>query len=247
MPPRRLLFNIGNTRVAVASGLPGTPGFQTDFFPTGDFLHQWTPPQETTPWNACAACVVPAIARELDARFPGHFHWLSPRDFPQVDCSLYAEGRLGADRLANVAAAHHLCPGQPVMVVDCGTALNSVCVSAKGKFLGGVIMPGRETALASLGRNTAQLPEFAVTAAHEFNPLGTSPESGIRNGVDLGILGAAEKIVRATRQLDSMAGCRVWFTGGDAPFFVENLPRELQVELAPLPLTLYGISLAKGQ
>ncbi|MGN0866073.1 MAG: type III pantothenate kinase [Oligosphaeraceae bacterium] len=240
-----LLLNVGNTRVAVGEGLPGMPEFRAEYFPTEQFLAQWTPPrQDPSDWHAWGACVVPPIARTLDARFPGRFHWISPGDFPQLDCSLYPPGRLGADRLANLAAAHALAPRQAVMVVDCGTALNSVCLSPRGKFLGGVILPGRETALASLGRNTAQLPEFAVSAAHDFNPLGTDSEAAIRNGVDLGILGAVEKIVRSTREKEEMAQCRVWFTGGDAPFFVEHLPRELQVELAPLPLTLYGISLA---
>ncbi len=241
-----LLLNVGNTRVALGNGTPGTPDFQVDYFPTEHFLSQWTPPsRESGAWKVCGACVVPAIARTLEARFPGHFHWISPKDFPQLDCSLYPPGRLGADRLANLAAAQALAPRQAVMVVDCGTALNSVCLSPQGKFLGGVILPGRETALASLGRNTAQLPEFAVSAAHDFNPLGTDSEAAIRNGVDLGILGAVEKVIRATRKQEAMAQCRVWFTGGDAPFFVEYLPRELQAELAPLPLTLYGISLAK--
>ncbi len=240
-----LFLNVGNTRVAVGEGLPGTPEFQVEYFPTEHFLEQWAPPcRELTSWRAYGACVVPPIARALDAQFPGGFHWISPQDFPQLDLSLYPPGRLGADRLANLAAAQALAPGEAVMVVDCGTALNSVCLSPQGKFLGGVILPGRETALASLGRNTAQLPEFAVSAAHDFNPLGTDSETAIRNGVDLGILGAVEKIVRSTRETAAMAQCRLWFTGGDAPFFVEYLPRELQAELPPLPLTLYGISLA---
>ena len=152
--------------------------------------------------------------------------------------------RLGADRLANIAAAHRLSPGRAVLVVDCGTALNSVCVSPDGRFLGGVILPGRGTALRSLAKDTAQLPEFSVAATHELNPLGLTSEDAIRNGVDIGILGAAEAIVRKTRALPEMRGCRVWFTGGDAPFFAEYLPRDLEAEVAPLPLTLYGVSLA---
>ncbi len=239
-----LVFNAGNTRVAVGHGIPGTPGFRQEFLPTEDFLARWTPPSAEIAWRGVGACVVPAIRDGLRRLCPGRIHWIGPGDYPEIDLCGYPGERLGADRLANVAAAHHLSPDRPVMVLDCGTALNSVCVAADGRFLGGVILPGRETALRSLSRNTAQLPEFAVNAPHELNPLGRSTEDGIRNGVDLGILGAAERIVRATRACADMAGCRVWFTGGDAPFFVKYLPGELGVELAPVPLTLLGVSLA---
>ncbi len=239
-----LVFNAGNTRVAVGHGIPGTLEFRQEFLPTEEFLARWTPPAEETAWRGVGACVVPAIRDGLRRLCPGRIHWISPADYPEIDLCGYPGERLGADRLANLAAAHHLSPDRPVMVLDCGTALNSVCVSADGRFLGGVILPGRETALRSLSRNTAQLPEFAVTAPHELNPLGRSTEEGIRNGVDLGILGAAERIVRATRAHADMAECRVWFTGGDAPFFVKYLPEDLAVEQAPVPLTLLGIALA---
>lgn len=240
----RFLLNIGNTRAAIASGTPGESDFSVEYIPTQEVADVWNPP-DCPQWHANAACVVPAVRASLLERFPGRLHFISPADFPEIDCSGYDVAKLGADRLANIAAAHNLAPNSNVLVLDCGTALNSVCVSADGRFLGGVILPGRETALRSLARNTALLPEFAVTARHDFNPLGCTSEDCIRNGVDLGILGAAEKIIRATRERPEMAGCRVWFTGGDAPFFVDYLPAELHAELAPIPLTLYGISLAQ--
>lgn len=237
------LLNIGNTRAAIAQGTPGGDDFAVDYFPTQEVAEAWNPP-DCIPWHATAACVVPAIRKRLIERFPQRMHFISPEDYRDIDCSAYDVARLGADRLANIAAAHRLSPDRSVLVLDCGTALNSVCVSAEGRFLGGVILPGRETALKSLARNTAQLPEFAVTAPHDFNPFGRTSEEGIRNGVDIGILGAAEKIIRATKALPEMADCRIWFAGGDAPFFVEHLDKALGAELAPVPLTLYGVSLA---
>jgi pantothenate kinase type III len=72
-----------------------------------------------------------------------------------------------------------------------------------------------------------------------------STEEGIRNGVNLTLLAAVERIIRDTRRQSGFAACRVWMTGGDASFYVDNLPRDLAVTKAPLPLTLYGISLAK--
>ncbi len=240
----RYLLNIGNTRTAVGVGVPGSDGFAMEFHSTVGFGEAWSPSAPDGGWHAVAASVVPSARRALEARFPGRFHFISAEDFPWIDCSAYDMPRLGADRLANIAAAHRLSPGRAVLVIDCGTALNSVCVSPDGRFLGGVILPGRGTALRSLAKDTAQLPEFSVAATHELNPLGLTSEDAIRNGVDIGILGAAEAIVRKTRALPEMRGCRVWFTGGDAPFFAEYLPRDLEAEVAPLPLTLYGVSLA---
>lgn len=241
----RYLLNIGNTRAAVASGTPGTADFSVEYFATEEIASHWMP-DETRAWDALAAAVVPAVRQALETRFPGRIHFISAKDYPEIDCSRYDVSRLGADRLANIAAAHRLCPNQAVLVLDCGTALNSVCVSAEGVFLGGVILPGRETALKALARNTAQLPEFAVNAHHDFNPFGCTSEDGIRNGVDIGILGAAEKIIRATKARPEMADCKVWFAGGDAPFFVDFLPKELGAELPPVPLTLYGVSIGMG-
>lgn len=239
----RYLLNIGNTRAAVASGTPGASDFSVEYFTTEEIATRWCP-EECSVWDAIGASVVPSVRQALEARFPGRIHFISVSDYPEIDCSRYDVSRLGADRLANIAGAHRLCPNQAVLVLDCGTALNSVCVSAEGVFLGGVILPGRETALKALARNTAQLPEFAVTAPHEFNPFGCTSEDGIRNGVDIGILGAAEKIIRATKAQPEMADCKVWFAGGDAPFFVEHLPKELGAELSPVPLTLFGVSIA---
>lgn len=239
------LLNIGNTRTAVACGIPGKQDFRVEFFNTPEIAEQWRPGEGE--WHATASAVVPAVREALQKRFPGRIHFISPEDFPQIDCSAYDVKRLGGDRLANIAAAHALSPERAVMVLDCGTALNTVCVTADGRFLGGVILPGRETALKALAKATALLPEYAVTAPHDFNPLGRTSEDGIRNGVDLGVLGAAERIIRATRQIPEMADCRVWFAGGDAPFFVKYLPPELHAELPPVPLTLYGIYLANRE
>ncbi len=213
-------------------------------FATREFVEQWKP---TGNWSATAACVVPAAHDALERRWPGRIVYVNAFHFPDVDFSAYGTG-LGADRMANAAAAHALCPRRPVLAIDCGTALNTVAVDATGKFRGGVILPGRQTALAALGRQTAQLPEFTVSPLdRESTPLGLNTEEGIRNGVNLALLAAVERIVRETRRLDGFQKCQVWLTGGDAPFYVENLPKRLGAKAAPVPLTLYGIALAKMQ
>jgi len=50
---------------------------------------------------------------------------------------------VGADRIVNAVAAHHMYSGY-LIVVDFGTATTFDCVSAAGEYLGGAIAPGIE-------------------------------------------------------------------------------------------------------
>lgn len=52
--------------------------------------------------------------------------------------------------------------GWPVVVVDCGSALTFTAADARGKLVGGAILPGVRLQLAVLGTRTAQLPSDVV-------------------------------------------------------------------------------------
>jgi type III pantothenate kinase len=69
--------------------------------------------------------------------------------------------QLGCDRFAAAIGAHALVPGQAVIVANCGTATTIDAVTADGRFLGGMILPGLGLMATSLARNTAQLPQIA--------------------------------------------------------------------------------------
>ena len=56
---------------------------------------------------------------------------------------------VGADRIVDAAAAHHLYGG-PVIIVDMGTATTFDTVSAKGDYKGGAIAPGMAAAAESM-------------------------------------------------------------------------------------------------
>jgi type III pantothenate kinase len=71
---------------------------------------------------------------------------------------------VGADRLVNAVAVHHLLKGSAI-VVDFGTATTFDCVSAKGEYLGGAICPGLELAGEWLATHTAKLPRITFQAA----------------------------------------------------------------------------------
>jgi type III pantothenate kinase len=74
--------------------------------------------------------------------------------------------QLGCDRFAAAIGARALFPAQDLIVATCGTATTVDAVSADGRFLGGMILPGLGTMATSLALTTAQLPQI-----HEIGAL----------------------------------------------------------------------------
>ncbi len=66
---------------------------------------------------------------------------------------------LGADRIANAVAAYHMFGGS-IIVVDTGTATTFDCISEKGEYLGGVIVPGIELSSVALYHGTSKIPKI---------------------------------------------------------------------------------------
>ena len=103
---------------------------------------------------------------------------------------------VGADRIVNVLAAVELYR-EDVIVVDFGTATTFDCITADGRFIGGVIMPGLRTAADQLTRRAAKLP------ATELKPpprvIGRRTEECIQAGVLYGAADAVDGMVRRIR------------------------------------------------
>lgn len=127
-----------------------------------------------------------------------------------LDMTRYGAPGLGADRLANAVAAKALY-GCPVVVVDFGTATDMEVVDGKGRFLGGVIVPGVETSMRSLSLGTALLP--AIELADPGTAIGVDTVSSIQIGV---VLGEVERIDGLVRRIWRQLGCEatVVATGG---------------------------------
>jgi type III pantothenate kinase len=167
-----------------------------------------------------AACVVPAVRQRFDAAWPGRVHWLTSEMPLGVDVSAVDAATIGADRLANAAAAVRLSK-LPVLVIDFGTAVSSVVIDARRRLLGGFILPGRQLARTALRTGTGQLPDTALTDLLP-EPVGRRTEEAILAGVDLGLLGAVERLVRdvSARFTTAMTTLAV---GGDRDFFCRHL------------------------
>lgn len=185
-----------------------------------------------------AACVVPDIVPGLRRVHAGaELRFLDASLVDRPDFSPVDTSTLGADRVANaVAAVCMVAP--PVIVLDCGTAITTEIVDADGRFRGGSICPGRGLLRRALGEHTALLPEVAM---EDLMPraAGRNTAEAIRAGVDVGVLGAVERLLRRQQEEVGLGDCTVLATGGDAPYFC----RYLRV-LTPTPedFTLRGLA-----
>jgi type III pantothenate kinase len=185
------------------------------------------------------ASVVPAASRILRRAFPaGKF--IGPRT-PVSFRSLYDRKKLGADRLAQVAAARAL-HGKNVVVISCGTATVFDLIDHQGIHRGGAIAPGWKTFADWPQTATAALPEVSATAPETFT--GRDTRAALRAGVAGGYAGMIKAIVAAMQKEAGGKKIRIIFTGGDARLAARLTG--LRAVTDPL-LTMRGLSvLARG-
>jgi len=91
---------------------------------------------------------------------------------------------VGADRIVNAVAAFEQY-GKSAIVVDFGTAITFDCISAKGEYLGGAIMPGMSISLDALANRTAKLPRIDVTVPPQ-KAIGANTVDAIKSGLLFG-------------------------------------------------------------
>ncbi len=143
---------------------------------------------------------------------------------------------VGADRIADAAAAHHLYGG-PVIVIDLGTATTFGIVSREGDYIGGIIATGIATAAEALYTRTAQLPR--VELAPPKHVIGTNTITAMQSGIIYGYASLIEgMLTRIQQELGEKA--LVVATGGYAGL----IAKETSVIDAVNPdLTLIGLRL----
>lgn len=91
---------------------------------------------------------------------------------------------VGADRIVNAVAAFEQY-GNNSIVVDFGTAITFDCISAKGEYLGGAIMPGLNISLDALASHTAKLPRIDISIPPK-RAIGANTVDAIKSGLLFG-------------------------------------------------------------
>lgn len=148
---------------------------------------------------------------------------------------------VGADRIANAVAAHELCPGSPVVVVDFGTAITVDAISSSGDYLGGSIAPGIDTSATALFSATAQIRRVELTAPP--SAIGKTTVTSVQSGIMYGTASLVDGLV--DRVSEELTGdVEVVATGGLASSVVKHCRTIERIE--PL-LTLTGLRLIYGR
>jgi type III pantothenate kinase len=156
--------------------------------------------------------------------------------------------RVGMDRLLNAVAANVLRdPGQPVIVIDVGTATTVDAVSVDGVFLGGAIIAGPELTARALHEYTAVLPHVTLDELAQSEPavIGRNTADAIKSGLYWGHWQAIwSYCVRMREPLGIDNVPQIIVTGGAAGLFASRLSPTHTY----LPhLTLQGLAVVAGQ
>jgi len=184
--------------------------------------------------------VVPPLTATFEELFQRYFHISSLVIGAGVKTGVRIRmdnpREVGADRIVNAAAAHHLY-SSPIIIVDIGTATTFDTVSKEGDYLGGAIAPGINTAAEALFTQAAMLPR--VELVHPKHAIGTNTITAMQSGIVFGYVGLVEGVVaRIQQELGEKA--KVVATGGYAGL----IARETTIidEVNP-DLTLVGLRL----
>ena len=143
---------------------------------------------------------------------------------------------VGADRIVNSVAAHHLLGG-PVIAIDFGTAITFDCVSRAGEFVGGAILPGLLVSFEALVKRASKL--SSVEIVRPPHVVGRNTRHMLQSGMLYGHAGMIDSMVERIRS-EIGADAKVVATGGLAHLIAEEARTIERVE--PF-LTLEGLRL----
>lgn len=245
-----LLVDIGNTRVKWTRLMDGHMGKQHAAANAGWKSQQYARRVIGRGWAGGTGRIVVssvagegvnrqliAAARRAGAPMPEFVG--SERTAAGVTTEYLEPWRLGVDRFVGAIGAHHLASGQPVCVVNVGTAMTLDLVDGTGRHLGGAIVPGPALMVNSLLTQTNGIRRRATGGRNGTTSLFAKTT---RTAIGQGALYAAAAIVdRAIEEARIQLGTRplVLLTGGGAAG-IKPLIRNSAVSLPDL--VLHGLA-----
>lgn len=151
--------------------------------------------------DACAlSCVVPPLLPILERTCQKLFRLQALIIGPGVRSGMPIRvdnpPEVGADRLVNAVAAHALMGG-PVIAIDFGTAITFDCVSERGEFIGGAIVPGLLVSLGALVDRASKL--SSVELHHPPQVVGRNTVHMLQSGMVYGYAGLIDNLVERIR------------------------------------------------
>jgi type III pantothenate kinase len=195
-----------------------------------------------TPITGVALCsTVPAVLHEMRvmlAKYYGDLPRILVEPGIKTGVQVLTDNpkEVGADRIVNTLAAHHLYGG-PCVVVDFGTSTNLDVVSASGDFLGGALAPGIQISLDALSARAAQLRKVELVRPRSV--IGKNTVEALQSGALYGFAGQVDGLVdRIRAEIPGIS--QVIATGGLAEVVV---PESRNITAHCPELTLIGLAL----
>ena len=148
---------------------------------------------------------------------------VSPSINMKLDLSGYETGQLGSDRIAVCEAAASKYD-MPLIIFDFGTATTINVIDGNSHFIGGSILPGLMMGISALAKDTAQLPQVALTSQTPL--IGRNTRECINSGA---IFGAASMLDGMTMRIEKRLGQKatVVITGGNAKYVISACQTEV--------------------
>ena len=245
-----LLVDIGNTRVKWARLVDGrigrqhaaaNAGWDAGLYARRVIGRGWERGEGRIVVSSVAGAPVNellvAAARQAGAPPPEFV--ASERSAAGVTTEYLDPWRLGVDRFVGAIGAHHLASGQPVCVVNVGTAMTIDLVDGSGRHRGGAIVPGPALMVDSLLTQTNGIRRRATGGPSGVTSLFAKTT---RTAIGQGALYAAAAVIdRAIEEARGQVGSRplVLLTGGGSAA-IKPLIRNTSVSLPDL--VLHGLA-----
>ncbi len=128
-------------------------------------------------------------------------------------------GNMGADRLANAAAAAKLF-GTPSVVCDFGTALTFDVLDRNRGYIGGIICPGLPLMFDYLSEKTALLPHVKPSKTKAV--VGRNTVQAMQIGARLGYRGMVREVLQSLEKELDASNLPVCCTGGYAGWIFKD-------------------------
>lgn len=152
-----------------------------------------------------------------------------------IQLSLKNNKEIGADRIANAAAAKILYK-LPTIVIDFGTATTFDIIDENSDFIGGIIAPGLKIQAKSLSQFTSKLPKLKIEAPS--CTIGKDTIGAMLSGIVLGQECMIEGMIKkCEEELGKKA--TIIATGGFSSVIMKNM--EKIIDYIDENLTLFGL------
>ena len=143
-----------------------------------------------------------------------NIHIIKASSVGLVKISIDNINEIGTDLVCNAVEASSMYD-ENVIVVDFGTALTFTTVSKNNQILGVNIVPGLQTSISSLYKNTAKLPKINLSLPEKV--IGKNTIHSIQGGIMYGYVGLIKELIfRIKSELSEPT--KVVATGGLSKF-----------------------------